>query len=332
MQISRPTLSASLPLRSLRFRGRGLCVGFTLIELLVVISIIAMLVAILLPAIGRARETARRAICQNNLRQWFISVETYANDSRGYYPGILGFGQEWYAQDSSYTLRYTGIRPWMWDSNRAATEYVKRSITLCPSQGFTDRMYGQNVWVKSKDWIRTGSGGDTETSPERWGPTDYAIKAAFGSNHDGVSTDGYYDPTYGPPSYMCLRGRYPTIQWPHKEKGYVFNYRQEQSNAFYGDPVPQDNIMFMDRSRSPVHEGFDDAPQYQFGPSNHAMVNSQAAEVTNIITKSGQVRMMNMAAVWQKSTFWTDNYFDRSGYAEASYPQFVDDQVVDGWR
>ena len=60
--------------------------AFTLIELLVVIAIIALLAAMLLPSLARAKDAGRRISCGNNLRQLAISLTLYASDYEGYYP------------------------------------------------------------------------------------------------------------------------------------------------------------------------------------------------------------------------------------------------------
>ena len=65
--------------------------GFTLIELLVVMVIIALLVGLLLPALGRAREEARKTQCRSNLRQVGLAINMYATDNRGFTPAAYGF-------------------------------------------------------------------------------------------------------------------------------------------------------------------------------------------------------------------------------------------------
>jgi prepilin-type processing-associated H-X9-DG protein/prepilin-type N-terminal cleavage/methylation domain-containing protein len=67
-------------------RGAAKRGGFTLIELLVVIGIIAILVGLIVPALGVARQQAQSAFCQNNLRQYVIASLTYAQDWHGYWP------------------------------------------------------------------------------------------------------------------------------------------------------------------------------------------------------------------------------------------------------
>src|SRR3954468_12138591 len=60
--------------------------GFTLIELLVVVGIIAVLIALLLPALQRAREHANRTVCLGNLRQLAAAMIMYNNENKGKFP------------------------------------------------------------------------------------------------------------------------------------------------------------------------------------------------------------------------------------------------------
>lgn len=99
--------------------------GFTLIELLVVIAIIAILAAILFPVFARARENARRASCQSNLKQIALGVFMYNQDYDEKLPSWNGAGT------SATTV--TASNPFGWAD--ALQPYLKSSqIFQCPSE------------------------------------------------------------------------------------------------------------------------------------------------------------------------------------------------------
>jgi prepilin-type N-terminal cleavage/methylation domain-containing protein/prepilin-type processing-associated H-X9-DG protein len=105
--------------------------GFTLIELLVVIAIIAILAAILFPVFARARENARRASCQSNLKQIGLGIMQYTQDYDEKYPPIYIATLQ--APPDGHV--WTGVN-WWW--KQIIFAYVKSDqVFVCPSSPST---------------------------------------------------------------------------------------------------------------------------------------------------------------------------------------------------
>lgn len=102
------------------------CKAFTLIELLVVISIIALLIAILLPALTNARKAAQSMSCQSQLRQIGIAEQIYTDEHDGYFQDFRGIPDPW----RNYLFPYAGT-PGPYRTPAFSGEY---GVWLCPSE------------------------------------------------------------------------------------------------------------------------------------------------------------------------------------------------------
>ncbi|MBP8129355.1 MAG: DUF1559 domain-containing protein [Candidatus Hydrogenedentes bacterium] len=121
--------------------------GFTLIELLVVIAVISILAGMLLPALGRARESARRTSCSNNLRQLGLVLEMYASEQGGAFPVVQPYIGDQCDEKNTNVL--------MFDGRAIYPEYLSDiRVLACPSSpDASDR-------VKAGSWNRPdGPGG-----------------------------------------------------------------------------------------------------------------------------------------------------------------------------
>lgn len=116
----------------------GKRINFTLIELLIVIAIIAILVAMLLPALNKARDFARATVCMNNIRQLGAGMMNYASDSNGFVsPMVHNSAVPWY----------------FWSQKLIDTKYINANQLTCPVQrsaldnDYYYTHYGQNIWL-----------------------------------------------------------------------------------------------------------------------------------------------------------------------------------------
>lgn len=120
--------------------------AFTLIELLVVIAIIAILAALLLPALSRAKEKANAAACLNNLKQWAMATQLFAGDNDDYLPkdgtpNGTSVNEGWYI-DLPRAISQPCYQDLPWRTN--ASVDPGRTLWICPSN--PRRSNGNNLF------------------------------------------------------------------------------------------------------------------------------------------------------------------------------------------
>lgn len=140
--------------------------GFTLIELLVVIAIIALLIGILLPALGKARDAGRSIKCAAEMRQVTLSLINYSADFKEKFPPVLfripdpltgKLSAHWYdvPRIGAYlpNMDYSNIKP-----NNQENETVGGGALTCPSHPSGGRSYTMNFWAASAGSWEWGAG------------------------------------------------------------------------------------------------------------------------------------------------------------------------------
>ncbi len=175
--------------------------GFTLIELLVVISIIGVLIALLLPAVQRAREAARRISCTNNLKQIGIAFHSYHDAHNrlpiGYTftPGYIRGGFGWGAMilpevEQEPLFDATNFSLPLWNESNTTTATTAVSFFLCPSDETSQGRFLEREGFRyaKTSYVASFGPGNMDASPDdRRGLFSRNSSTRFAEVTDGLS-------------------------------------------------------------------------------------------------------------------------------------------------
>lgn len=164
-------------MNGMKTRSNG-CRGFTLIELLVVIAIIAILAAMLLPALSRSKAKAQGVYCLNNHRQLLVAWKMYVEDNRDLLPHVKHGPFEWVGGWLDYTAARDNWDPELHLKKSILWPYCKSAdIFKCPADRSTVTVLGRTMprvrTMSMLNWV----GGRGENRPMNWSNTSFGDTA-----------------------------------------------------------------------------------------------------------------------------------------------------------
>jgi len=189
--------------------------AFTLIELLVVVSIIAILAALLLPALGNSKELSKRVQCQSNLREMVIAADVYVDDNAGFYT-IAYYNQIQGKVNYAYSWDFTTVEgaplsviPGLLWQGRTILQIQQCPSYIGGSDSVADPFTGYNY---NTSYIGHGEY-ETVPAPAKGSDVMHASQTViFGDGQEGTGADKYMRAPWPNPGDEYFFGRYGGTQ------------------------------------------------------------------------------------------------------------------------